>query len=46
MNIGVIGCGYVFDHYMSTWDRHPNLKLVGIADIDAVRRDRVRAFTN
>jgi predicted dehydrogenase len=41
MSIGVIGCGYVFDHYMATWKRHPGLVLKGVADIDAKRRDVV-----
>ncbi len=45
MKIGVIGCGYVFDHYMSTWGRHPGLVLKGVADRDAARRDAVaRAY--
>ncbi len=41
MQIGVIGCGYVFDHYMSTLRRHPDLRLTGVADIDPVRAERV-----
>ena len=41
MKVGVIGCGYVFDHYMATWGRHPGLVLKGVADIDAKRRDVV-----
>lgn len=44
MKIGVIGCGYVFDHYMATWRRHPRLELAGVADIDRARLDRVCAF--
>ncbi len=39
--VGVIGCGYVFDHYMATWRRHPNLVLKGVADRDRERRDKV-----
>jgi predicted dehydrogenase len=41
--IGVIGCGYVFDHYMATWARHPELELVGVADLDRARAERVGA---
>lgn len=41
MKVGVIGCGYVFDHYMSTWERHERLILKGVADIDHARRDKV-----
>ncbi len=37
MKIGVIGCGYVFDHYMSTWGRHPDLIIKGVADRDPAR---------
>lgn len=45
MKVGIIGCGYVFDHYMSTWSRHPNLVLKGVADIDRARLDTVaRAY--
>lgn len=44
MQIGVIGCGYVFDHYMSTLRQHPNLDLVGVTDIDRARADRVGNF--
>ncbi|SEA64536.1 Gfo/Idh/MocA family protein [Rubrimonas cliftonensis] len=42
--VGVIGCGYVFDHYMTTWSRHPRLRLAGVADRDAARAARVGAF--
>ncbi len=41
MKIGVIGCGYVFDHYMATWARHPGLALKGVADCNRARRDVV-----
>ncbi|HLX98762.1 MAG TPA: Gfo/Idh/MocA family oxidoreductase [Roseiarcus sp.] len=41
MKIGVIGCGYVFDHYMATWARHPGLALKGVADRNRARRDVV-----
>lgn len=37
MRIGIIGCGYVFDHYMATMDRHPQIEIVGVADVDAAR---------
>lgn len=43
MNIGIIGCGYVFDHYMATWRRHPSLRIVGITDRDATRLATVAA---
>lgn len=37
MKIGVIGCGYVFDHYMTTLARHPELAIAGLADRNAER---------
>lgn len=42
--VGVIGCGYVFDHYMTTWGRHPNLHLAGVADRDNLRAEAVARF--
>jgi len=44
VKIGIIGCGYVFDHYMATWNRHPRLELAGVADIDQARLSRVCDF--
>jgi predicted dehydrogenase len=44
MRIGVIGCGYVFDHYMSTMAAHPCIQIVGVADIDQVRANHVGRF--
>lgn len=44
MKIGIIGCGYVFDHYMSTIKRHPKLEIAGVADIDQNRIDAVTRF--
>ncbi|MBU2994066.1 Gfo/Idh/MocA family oxidoreductase [Octadecabacter sp. 1_MG-2023] len=46
MKIGFIGCGYVFDHYMTTLARHPSLKIAGVCDIDAARATRVGDFYN
>jgi predicted dehydrogenase len=37
MRIGVVGTGYVFDHYMTTLGRHPELEIVGVADLNARR---------
>jgi len=44
MRIGIIGCGYVFDHYMNTMDRHPEIEIIGVADIDGTRLARVCDF--
>jgi len=37
MKVGIIGCGYVFDHYMATWPRYPGLEIAGLADRDPAR---------
>lgn len=44
MKIGVIGCGYVFDHYMTTLHQHPGISLAGVADRDQNRADVVGAY--
>ena len=41
MKIGIIGCGYVADHYMETLDRHSNLELAGLTDLIAERAQRL-----
>ena len=37
MRVGVIGCGYVFDHYLATRSAHPGVDIAGVADIDGAR---------
>ena len=44
MKIGVIGCGYVFDHYMTTIGRHPSLQIAGVADRDPARAQAVGRY--
>ncbi len=44
MKIGVIGTGYVFDHYMTTRSRHPGLEFAGIFDTDSDRAKHVGSF--
>ncbi len=46
MRIGIIGCGYVFDHYMATMARHEGIEIAGIADKDASRLAHVATFYN
>jgi len=43
MKVAIIGCGYVFDHYMATWSRHPQLEIAGVADRDPARLAAVAA---
>jgi predicted dehydrogenase len=35
--IAIVGCGYVFDHYMTTAGAHPELVIMGVHDINAER---------
>ncbi len=35
--IAIVGCGYVFDHYMTTTKAHPELEIRGVYDIDTAR---------
>ena len=44
MKIGVIGCGYVFDHYMTTFARHPGIEIAGVADRNTDRARQVGSF--
>lgn len=46
MKIAIIGCGYVFDHYMATWGRHKNLHLKGVSDTDPLRLAQVAKAYN
>jgi len=41
MKIGVIGCGYVFDHYMTTLPRHPGIEIIGVMDRNMERAQAV-----
>lgn len=43
MKTAIIGCGYVFDHYMTTWDQHPILELKGVTDL---KPERTAAVSN
>ena len=44
MKIGFIGCGYVFDHYMTTFKQHPGLEIAGVTDLDETRANKVGAY--
>ena len=39
--IAFVGCGYVFDHYMTTRGAHPELMVRGVFDIDRARAETV-----
>ena len=39
--IAFVGCGYVFDHYMTTRGAHPELVVAGVFDIDRARAEVV-----
>lgn len=43
--VAIVGCGYVVDHYMATAAAHPELRLLGVYDIDEARARAVsRAY--
>lgn len=42
--LGVVGCGFVFDHYMTTIGRHPGIEIAGVTDIDRARVKTVSAY--
>lgn len=44
VKIGVIGCGYVLDLYLMTFDRYPWLTISGIADRDNARANAAGAY--
>ncbi len=44
VRLGVVGCGYVFDHYMATAAAHPALEIAWLWDTDPARLARVSAF--
>jgi len=44
MKIGVIGAGYVFDHYMTTRARHPQLTFAGLFDTNPDRAKQAGTY--
>lgn len=44
MKVGVVGTGFVFDHYMTTMLRHSEIEIVGIFDLDAARLEQVATY--
>jgi predicted dehydrogenase len=44
MKIGVIGCGFVFDHYMTTLSMHPGIEIAGVADRNEERAAQVGRY--
>lgn len=43
-SIAIVGCGYVFDHYMTTVGTHVTLRIVGVYDVVTERAEAVAAF--
>ena len=39
MKIGIIGCGFVADYYLSTLRLHPELEVAGLVDRQAERAE-------
>jgi predicted dehydrogenase len=44
MRIAIVGCGFVADYYLKTLPQHPELKLVGVTDIDDDRLAKFSAY--
>ncbi len=44
MNIGIVGCGFVADYYISTLEAYPELRIIGVTDRDPERSTRFAAF--
>jgi predicted dehydrogenase len=42
--IAVVGCGYVFDHYLATARAHPELRIAGVHDRDPARAEAVARY--
>ncbi|RSV44965.1 gfo/Idh/MocA family oxidoreductase [Sphingomonas sp. ABOLE] len=42
--VAIIGCGYVFDHYMTTAWAHPEIDVRGVYDIDLARSAKVSDY--
>lgn len=46
MRIGIVGCGYVADYYITTLTNHPRLQLLGVYDINPARQEAFATFHN
>ncbi|WP_010248524.1 Gfo/Idh/MocA family protein [Acetivibrio cellulolyticus] len=46
MKIGVVGCGYIANYYLSTMPNHPQLEVVGATDINKERAERFTEYYN
>ncbi|MEM8673675.1 MAG: Gfo/Idh/MocA family oxidoreductase [Cyanobacteria bacterium P01_G01_bin.67] len=36
-NIAIVGCGFVADYYLTTLKNYPELKIIGVYDLDQIR---------
>ncbi len=43
MKLAIVGCGFVFDIYMRTFNAHPELSVVGVFDIHPERMQAVHS---
>lgn len=41
INIAIVGCGFVADYYLATLQKYPDLKLIGVYDLDLQRSQQV-----
>ena len=40
-NISIVGCGFICDYYIKTFENYPNVKIAGVWDHVETRRDHV-----
>ncbi len=46
MQIAIVGCGFVADYYIQTLQKYPDLKLIGVTDINPKRYENFSEFHN
>jgi predicted dehydrogenase len=44
MHVGIVGCGFVADYYMTTLQNHPSLSVAGVFDRDSARAETFARF--
>lgn len=46
LRIGIVGCGYIANYYMSTMPNHGQLEVVGVTDLNMERAERFSKYYN
>ena len=45
-NISIVGCGFICDYYIKTFENYPNVKIAGVWDHVETRRDHIATTFN